>query len=488
MVTLRLSGQQDRYGAADLLRLFFGGPVQELGDRLVCAGPDLELTCSIEPDEKSVWVQTRLGARVVSARAPAGKARRESRRQLYQILAGATGQHFPWGSLTGIRPTLIAAECLAGGRDRETALRLLVDDWFVSPEKADLALETAQAEHRVLETVPPDSLLVYIGIPFCPTRCSYCSFITREAPSRAALLEPYLAALCDEIRGFFCRITQPAAALYLGGGTPTTLTPDHLARLLDAVRTSVPLTADAELTVEAGRPDTIDEARLEVLRTAGVNRLCINPQTFQDRTLARIGRRHSVAQMVEAWQLARAMGFDHLNLDLIAGLPGETPTDLADSLGQALELQPDSLTLHALAIKRSSALHEALVCSAAAGPAELPDWAAAVAAARRSLASAGLAPYYLYRQKQTVGALENTGFARPGKACRYNVAMMSDQRSVIGLGSGAMTKLVRGSRVERIPNPRSLDAYLERAGALAGRKADAWLANGSGETFSLSSG
>ncbi|MDD4744260.1 MAG: coproporphyrinogen dehydrogenase HemZ [Eubacteriales bacterium] len=485
MVTLHLSGQQDRYGAADLLRLFFGGPVEEQDDRLVCAGPDLEISCSIDPDEDLFRVRTRLGAWTLSGQVMSRKARRESKRQLYQLLARATGRQFPWGSLTGIRPTLIAAECLAESQDREKALRLLVDDWFVSPEKADLALETALSERQVLEQVPPDSLLVYIGIPFCPTRCSYCSFITREAPSRPTLLEPYVTALTDEIRGFFSQIRQPVDALYIGGGTPTTLSAGQLARLFDAVRAFVPLAAGAEITVEAGRPDTIDAARLEVLRHSGVNRLCINPQTFHDQTLVRIGRRHNVAQMTAAWQLAREMGFDHLNLDLIAGLPGETPPDLADSLDQALALRPDSLTLHALAIKRSSALHEEQVRTGASEADLQPDWGEAVSAARRTLAAAGLAPYYLYRQKQTIGSLENTGFALPGKACRYNVAMISDQRSVIGLGSGAMSKIVCGNRVVRIPSPRSLDIYLERAGVLAAQKAAALLAVTTGATLSL---
>jgi oxygen-independent coproporphyrinogen-3 oxidase len=395
-------------------------------------------------------------------------ARREIKRQIYQALAEWTGRSYPWGSLTGVRPTLIAAECLARHADAGQARQEMTEHWLVSAEKADLAVATAVAEEEILAQIPADSLLMYIGIPFCPSRCSYCSFITRDAPSHAALLDPYVDAVIHEARSCFASVRQPVSALYIGGGTPTSLSADQLQRLLQGVLPHVPLLPGAELTVEAGRPDTIDKARLAVLRAAGTNRICINPQTFHDTTLLRIGRQHTVRQMHDAWQLARAMGFDHINIDLIAGLPGEKPADLAFSVQQALALGPASLTLHALALKRSSELSNSTV-----GPAYLqpqPEWTALLAQLRQQLAEAGLHPYYLYRQKQAIGGLENTGFAKAGCACRYNVGMMSDRRAVVGIGSGSISKKFTQGQLDRLANPRNIAVYLQRIDELARQK------------------
>ena len=238
----------------------------------------------------------------------------------------------------------------------------------------------------------------------------------------------------------------------------------------------IPLLPGAELTIEAGRPDTLSPAKLELIRAAGATRLCINPQTFHDATLAQIGRRHLAADTVAAFQLARSMGFNKINMDLIAGLPGETAVDFAESLRQTRDLGPDSVTVHCLAVKRSSRLHRE---QAQADPVGTetdrvhqpdPSLAAMLSAGYQSLKSAGLAPYYLYRQKDMVGGLENTGYARPGEGCLYNVGMMSDRRTVVGLGSGAMTKLVCGRRVERSPNPRDIADYIRRIDELAARK------------------
>lgn len=350
---------------------------------------------------------------------------------------------------------------------------MLTGHYFVSPDKADLALQTTQAEEKLLNSIPPGSAMVYLGVPFCPTRCAYCSFIAQDAMHKAKLLEPYVDAVLTETSAFFGQPGQPLpiSAVYVGGGTPTSLPTGLFARFLQGTLSQLPLLPGAEITVEAGRPDTITAEKLQIILKCKATRLCINPQTFHDATLERIGRRHTTRQTVEAFTLARSMGFQSINMDLIAGLPGETPDDFADSLDQALALAPDSITVHTLAMKRSSRLQqERLTAGSQHG---LPDPALAdmLNKARQKLADAGLLPYYLYRQKDVAGGLENTGFARPGEGSIYNVGMMSDRCSVIGLGSGAMSKKVTGTRVDRLGNPRDIADYIKRTTELAEKKA-----------------
>ena len=276
-------------------------------------------------------------------------------------------------------------------------------------------------------------------------------------------------------RPFFQPLSRPLpiSAVYAGGGTPTSLPDPLFEKLLTGIQNLLPLLPGAELTVEAGRPDTITVPKLAAIRAAGATRLCINPQTFHDDTLARIGRNHTTAQTLEAFHLARQFGFGRINMDLIAGLPGESPADFADSLRQALDLRPESITVHTLSVKRSSRLMQQKRADGSAGmPESLPDiaLAAMLEQAGCSLRAAGLFPYYLYRQKDTLGGLENTGFAVPGCACLYNVGMMGDACSVIGLGSGSMSKRVAGGRVDRLPNPRDIGEYISRVGEIGQRK------------------
>ena len=515
MPTLRLVGHRHTYPVSDILRLFYGVPVQTAEDTLI-AGPEQPVIVSSLASGRSgetsraaavdgsgeisraaavdgsgeavdtVMIRTETAVWTVSREVSDSMARREIKRQLYEVLVHLTGYAFPWGSLTGIRPTQVAGECLNHHHAFDDARQELISHWHVSPEKADLALETAVAEQNLLGRIPEESLLVYMGVPFCPSRCAYCSFITQDAQQHRGRLEPYVEAMIQEAKLIFNMVRQPISALYFGGGTPTSLPDDLFQRLLRGIVPLMDLTANAEFTVEAGRPDTISEAKLTAIREAGATRLCINPQTFHDQTLQRIGRHHTTEQTIQAFHLARAMGFDTINMDLIAGLPGEVPADFASSLQQALLLKPDSLTIHTLAIKRSARLHQDPVHRKEADPDQLlfatpdihkpvPELAAMLQAGSQSLRSAGLAPYYLYRQKDVAGGLENTGYARPGSGCLYNVGMMSDRRSVVGLGSGAISKRVfgmgetgqSGLRLDRLPNPRDIAVYIDRVDALA---------------------
>lgn len=425
-------------------------------------------------DTKARFVEvttTCTGFEKITAQVIPEQARRELKRQLYCQLERLTETAYPWGSLTGVRPTQIAVEEYeAFSGDPDMVKQRLTDHWRLSEEKSDLAIETALEEERLIRTVPEASLFVYLGVPFCPSRCSYCSFISRDAKRQKQHLGGYVDAMIMEIREVFGRLDRKVSGMYLGGGTPTSLSDYDFARLMEAISTYIPVSDNVEWTVEAGRPDTITGSKLQLIRQGGVTRICINPQTMHDDTLIRIGRNHSVNQTLEAFHLARDYGFSHINMDLIAGLPGESPADLLDSVNRLMKLRPESVTLHSLAIKRSSHLqqnadhnkHDLLRPDA--------DLAQAVYEAGRVMRSFSYRPYYLYRQKEVIGGLENTGFALPGKACLYNVAMMSDRFDVIGIGSGAMSKKTGGTRTKRQPNSKDLIDYQKRLPELIERK------------------
>lgn len=385
---------------------------------------------------------------------------------LFDAFCQATGAHPPWGALTGIRPTRLLLDAVAQGRTLPEAAQWMQDTFLLSKDKARLLLDIASLQQGL---PPPASceIGVYIGIPFCKSRCRYCSFISREAGD-GSLLAPYTRALIGEIRGTIALMRARglrARTVYIGGGTPTVLPEGLLADVLDAAR---PLIMEAvETTVEAGRPDTITPGKLSIIREGGAKRISVNPQTLHDHTLLSVGRSHTARQAVEAFHLAREAGFQHINMDLIAGLPGEAPELFAQSLCGVLSLAPEAITVHTLSLKRSSDMHRFTD--------PLPDARAVgemVAFAREKTAASGYAPYYLYRQKHMAGNLENVGYARPGFACLYNLDMMEDRATVLAAGAGSVSKWVSpdGRRILRAPNVKDIDQYIARAGEMLERK------------------
>ncbi len=457
MTQLLLAGHRERHGLEELLRLFLG-----------TATSPWPIRSSLVQEPGQSRVRTELAGRVIERQVDSHFAKREIKRQLYQLLADQTGHKFPWGSLTGVRPTFIAAELLQLNPQPDWVKQQLILLYQLDPAKASLAVKTAQAEMKILEQALPAGQLLYVSVPFCPSRCSYCSFTSQAGSARQDLYQPYVQALLQEARILESQLQKPLQALYLGGGTPTCLPPGLLDQLLEGLFALLPKNSKMEFTVEAGRPDTLGRESLAVLAAYPVTRLCINPQTFHDDTLKRIGRQHTVKQLYEAWQLALAYGFTNLNLDLIAGLPGETPSDLAFSLNKALQLDAAGISLHSLALKRGARLKE----SADKSPLlPQPAWQAMTATAEQLLAEHDFWPYYLYKQKYALGGLENTGFAQPGRECFYNVAMMSDQVPVLGLGSFAVSKKITQGKIERQTSPRDLKTYLERVPELAAAKA-----------------
>lgn len=486
MPLIKLQNHNEVQALSEVVRLFYAEI--RIEDHLIIAGNDENiitsriskissnagghLILSAETTEKTTEVATSCpGQETISAFVLPAAARRELKRQLYCQLELLTNTAFPWGSLTGVRPTQIAYEEYKNSAgDSKLVRQRLIDYWRLSDQKADLAVETALAEEKLISSAPPGSLFVYLGVPFCPSRCSYCSFISRDAKRQHQHLGSYVDAMITEIKDVFSRLGREISGIYLGGGTPTSLSDSDFSRLLEAIKTRIPVVKNAEWTIEAGRPDTITRTKLDLIRQAGVNRICINPQTMHDHTLVKIGRDHTVNETLEAFRLAREFGFSHINMDLIAGLPGETPSDLLDSISQLVNLHPESITLHTLAIKRSSRLQQDE--DKTARDQMLPDneLSEAVHTAGLKLRERSYLPYYLYRQKDVVGGLENTGYALPGKECLYNVAMMSDRFDVVGIGSGAMSKKTEGTRTRRQPNSKDLIDYQRRLDELIERK------------------
>lgn len=400
--------------------------------------------------------------------------KREVKRQLYLALSELTGICFPWGSLTGIRPTLVAAEC---GYNPKT----LEDLYFVSEPKARIAVETAKNENKLLEGIANDSVHLFIGIPFCMTRCEYCSFPMAEYSKVKAMVPAYIDTLLSELDTFIPALSGRLGSIYIGGGTPTSMPPELFSKLIAKTGQLCRDSGKVEFTAEVGRPDSITSRNLEEMKNAGVNRLCINPQTFNEETLDRIGRRHSVKAIYEAVGMAVQAGFETINMDLIAGLQGESFEDFRHSLAETIALSPDNITVHSLSLKRTSNLKRRLSLdpdeNAFSEFSKLgTDIAQMLGHSYHTLAGKGYKPYYMYRQKDTLGGHENIGYTTEGHSCIYNVVMMSDRHTVFGAGAKAMSKRVcpadAGARIERFPNPADIGVYIKNRDELFRKKRD----------------
>ncbi len=393
-------------------------------------------------------------------------ARRLVRQTLYDLCREVTGIHPPWGSLTGIRPTHLMYEAIGQGLTGDDAKRYVIDHFDVQPDRADILWEIAQVQGQL--PPPGDKWMdVYIGIPFCTTRCTYCSFSSGEL-GKGKLVEPYLTALfreMEECSGMIAATGRTLRAVYVGGGTPTSLNEEQLTRLLEKMMACFP--GAMEYTVEAGRPDTITPGKLAAIKAAGVQRISINPQTMNDETLRIIGRAHTAQQVIEAYAMARDAGIDHINMDVIAGLPGETVADFARTMDYALQLRPESLTVHTLAIKRSTRLHfENYRFPTGVEAAQMVELGMQTARRLR------MQPYYLYRQKNMAGNQENIGYAIPSHACQYNVDIMEETTHILALGAGGISKRVYEDEghIGRAPNVANIEQYIARVEEMIQRK------------------
>jgi len=394
---------------------------------------------------------------------------------VYKALRDYTGKDLPWGNLTGIRPTKIAYGMLEQGVDDEEILKAMQEQHFVSLEKSKLSLDIAKTERELLKDIHYEGgYSLYIGIPFCPTTCLYCSFTSFPIGAYKKQADLYVDSLIKELTyvadSFQDKILD---TVYIGGGTPTTLDEAQLERLLVTVEALFDLSTIKEFTVEAGRADSITREKLRVLAKHPVTRISVNPQTMKQETLDIIGRKASVAQTIEAYKMAREEGFENINMDLILGLPGETESDVQHTIDQVVKLNPDSLTIHSLAIKRASRLNQWVQEH---GITLLNNTEETMEIASQGAKKLGMVPYYLYRQKNMSGNFENVGYAKPGKLGIYNILIMEEMQTIVACGAGTVTKRVFGNgRIERCDNVKDVKLYINSIDEMLERKRELFL-------------
>ena len=390
---------------------------------------------------------------------------------LYKLLCDFTGLTQPWGILTGVRPVKLLRR-LAEESSEEQAVKKFEKDFFVSNEKIALSRETEHNERKILELSKPESFSLYVGIPFCPSRCSYCSFVMASIERAEKLIEPYTKLLCEEIKQtaeIANKLGLRLETVYFGGGTPTTLSAEQLDTVLGTVNKSFDMSTCREFTVEAGRPDTIDIAKLFALKENKVDRISINPQTVNDEVLKTIGRKHTAQQFFDAFELARKCGFDNINTDLIAGLPTDTPESFKNSLDSIVRLKAECITVHTLCMKRASRLTTEGVTLDLQ---QARDAREMLAYTQNILGQNEYIPYYMYRQSRMVGNLENVGWSKKGFESLYNVYVMDETHTILACGSGGVTKLKRNNPdyLERIFNFKYPYEYIDRFDELIQRK------------------
>lgn len=392
------------------------------------------------------------------------------KRFLYRTLSDKTGKILPWGNLTGIRPTKIAYAMLEEGKNEKEICDYYKNEHYVSQEKAHLSVNIAKRERELLAGIHYEKgYSLYIGIPFCPTTCLYCSFTSYPIASYRKRVDEYVDAVIREMNyvseHYHDKILD---SVYIGGGTPTTLEAEQLDRLITNLKEKFDFSTVREFTVEAGRADSITEEKLKVLYRHKVTRISVNPQTMKQSTLDMIGRKANVEQVEKAYALARTVGFDNINMDLILGLPGELEEDVRHTIERVVEMAPDSLTVHSLAIKRASRMNQWIQEN---GISMLHNTDETMKIAAQGAEQLGMFPYYLYRQKNMSGNFENVGYAKPDKLGLYNILIMEEKQTIVALGAGSITKLVLpDGRIERCDNVKDVDLYIEKIEEMIERK------------------
>ena len=405
--------------------------------------------------------RTATASRRIKAADETVRGRRRALQQSYYLAAVQLLPHTPaWGALAGVRPTKITTKHLLDGGNAKSADKLLKDVYFVTPQRRQLAIDCSLSTAKAAARLENRDVSLYVGIPFCPTRCAYCSFVSRTVGKRTELVEPYLQALLQEIRcvgKLMENSGKTVRTIYIGGGTPTTLSEPQMSLLLDTIRECFDLSRCIEFTVEGGRPDTLNSEKLRSIASHGVDRMSINPQTMVDEVLRLSARPHKAADVLRAYQEAVDAGFDAINMDLIAGLPGDTQEGFRHSLDTVVALRPANITVHTLALKKDADLFQRRE--------NLPtaeDVTQMVAYATEKLSALGYRPYYLYRQKYMSGSFENVGWSRDGLDCLYNIYMMEEVHTIVSVGGGSISKVnLPDGKLVRFPNPKFPEQYIE---------------------------
>ena len=463
---LTLIGHDDRYAVEQLQMSLFGPNREgEMVSALHRGKTWLTAVTTFTIDGK-----TTRGVRRMKAEEETVRLRR---RILQQSCYQAALPHLPaipaWGALAGVRPTKITTKHLLEGGTAKSARKLLKDIYYVTEPRIDLALDCSRSTVNAANLLSPEDISLYVGIPFCPTRCTYCSFVSRSVGKRTELLDPYLQALHKELAltgKLLERSGKKVRTIYIGGGTPTTLSSSQMAHLLDGIRDSFDLSRCLEFTVEGGRPDTLDAEKLEVIRRHGADRMSINPQTMMDPVLRACGRPHTARDVELRYQEAVNAGFDAINMDLIAGLPKDDYEGFCRSLDKVAAMNPANITVHTLALKKGADLFERRE--------NLPEGAEVarmVEYANETLRTLGYKPYYLYRQKYMSGSFENVGWSKDGKDCLYNIYMMEELHTILSLGGGGMNKVnLPDGTLQRFHNPKFPEQYIEQMDSVLEQK------------------
>ncbi|CEP45247.1 coproporphyrinogen dehydrogenase HemZ [Paraclostridium sordellii] len=482
MLGVELKGHDYKYEVAELLKLFttqfrFIKDNEEYDKRIINSvnidsNEVNSLTNYYEGENLVISKQESFDITKLNNEEVKKKTKTVIKRSMFKVLDKVFETYVPWGVLTGIRPVKIVHSLLDKGISESEIREILKNNYLIKDEKIDLALDIAKRERVFIYPIDKNKISLYVSIPFCPTRCVYCSFPANPMKQFGHLRDDYIKALIKEIKGLAKLLkdtNKEIETLYIGGGTPTALEADQLDTLINALFKELDLTNIKEFTVEAGRPDTITKEKLEVMKKHNVTRISINPQTMNDKTLVKIGRDHNVNDIVDCFKLARSLGFDNINMDIILGLVDENLDMVRNTLEKIKELNPESLTVHTLAIKRASTLKENL------DKYELTRYEEMIKMIELSMEYAkdmGLNPYYMYRQKHMLGNLENIGYAKEGFECIYNIQIMEEKQSNLAVGAGAISKYVYvdEDRIERTDNVKNVELYIERIEEMIERK------------------
>ncbi|CEO30137.1 coproporphyrinogen dehydrogenase HemZ [Paraclostridium sordellii] len=482
MLGVELKGHDYKYEVAELLKLFttqfrFIKDNEEYDKRIINSvnidsNEVNSLTNYYEGENLVISKQESFDITKLNNEEVKKKTKTVIKRSMFKVLDKVFETYVPWGVLTGIRPVKIVHSLLDKGISESEIREILKNNYLIKDEKIDLALDIAKRERVFIYPIDKNKISLYVSIPFCPTRCVYCSFPANPMKQFGHLRDDYIKALIKEIKGLAKLLkdtNKEIETLYIGGGTPTALEADQLDTLINALFKELDLTNIKEFTVEAGRPDTITKEKLEVMKKHNVTRISINPQTMNDETLVKIGRDHNVNDIVDCFKLARSLGFDNINMDIILGLVDENLDMVRNTLEKIKELNPESLTVHTLAIKRASTLKENL------DKYELTRYEEMIKMIELSMEYAkdmGINPYYMYRQKHMLGNLENIGYAKEGFECIYNIQIMEEKQSNLAIGAGAISKYVYvdEDRIERTDNVKNVELYIERIEEMIERK------------------
>ena len=463
---LTLQGHSDLYAVEQLQLALFPDDIQGQAVSALHRGKVwLTATAKITVDGRTATASRRIKAADETVR-----ARRRALQQSYYLAAQQLLPYMPaWGALAGVRPTKITTKHLLEGGTAKTAEKLLKDVYFVTPERRKLAIDCSLSTAHAAALLSEKDVSVYVGIPFCPTRCAYCSFVSRTVGKRTELLEPYLQALLQEIRltgQLLASSGRTVRTIYIGGGTPTTLSTAQMTMLLDAIAEAFDLRRLIEFTVEGGRPDTLNAEKLQAIAAHGADRMSINPQTMQDGVLKASARPHKAADVLRAYAEAVSAGFKAINMDLIAGLPMDTVEGFCQSLDTVAALKPANITVHTLALKKDADLFQNRQnLPTAQEVTQMVDYAT------EKLTALGYKPYYLYRQKYMSGSFENVGWSKDGADCLYNIYMMEELHTILSLGGGGMNKVnLPDGTLQRFHNPKFPEQYIEQLDSVLAQK------------------